>query len=181
MDEQAGYVYFRGGLSEAERDVVLAEVPDLTAVIHHSPTRIRFETWRPVALAAHGRAFGPEWEVRWEREGNGRFDVLVIGEQPNPNFATPTWQQSAPFTVDRPHQIYLWGDHWRSLIGAGDDAPHGWVQAQIEAELNYPVTGGGKNKPLARVEARHYRQAGVIRFTRFVRLQADRAQEANHG
>ncbi len=181
MDEQAGYVYFRGGLSEAERDAVLAEGPDLTAVIHHSPTRIRFEGWRPAALAAHGRAFGPEWEIRWERDGNGRYDVLVISEQPISRFTAPDWQLHSPYAVDKPQLIYLWGDHWRSLIGAGDDAPHGWVQAQIEAELSYPVTGGGKNKPLARVEARHYRQAGVIRFTRFVRLQADRAQEANHG
>jgi len=180
MDEQPGYVYFRGGLSRAERDAVLEGLPDLTAIIHHNATHIQFEAWRPAALTANGRAFGPEWEVRWEEDGNGRYDVLVIGERPNPNFATPGWQQSS-FTVDEPHSIYLWGDHWRSLIGADADAPDRWVQAQIEAELSYPVNGGGENKPLVRVEARHYRQAGVIRFTRFVRLQSEKAREAKNG
>lgn len=177
MDEQPGYVYFRGGLSAAERDDVLATVPNLTAVIHHSPTRIQFAAWRPAALAARGRAFGPEWEARWEEDGNGRYDVLVIGEQPDSRLTAPDWQLDASFSVDQPQEIYLWGDYWRSLMGAGDNAPDGWVQAQIEAALSYPVAGD-KDKPLVRVEARQYRQAGIIRLTRFICLKA---AEVNHG
>ncbi|MBE2199678.1 MAG: hypothetical protein IAE79_13770 [Anaerolinea sp.] len=177
MDEQTGYVYFRGGLSATERDAVLDALPNLTAVIHHSPTRIQFDAWRPAALAAHGRAFGPEWEVRWEGDGNGRYDVLVSGEQPNPHLTAPDWQLDAPFTVDKLQEIYLWGDYWRSRVGADDDADDRWVQPQIEAALSYPVAGD-KDKPLVRVEARQYRQAGIIRLTRFSHLKA---AEVNHG
>ncbi|MCZ7672177.1 MAG: hypothetical protein M5U34_36150 [Chloroflexi bacterium] len=122
-------------------------------------------------MAAHGRAFGREWEIRWDEDKNGRYDLLISGEQPPPHLDASLWQPLPALTVDEAELIYLWGDHWSSLMGADDKAPNEWVTAQIEASLNYPVTGGGSDKPLVRVEARRYREAGVIRFTRFVGLE----------
>jgi hypothetical protein len=180
MSEQTGYVYFRSGLSEAERDAALDGLEGLTAVIHYSATQMRFESWRPAELAANGRAFGPAGEARWEMDGDGRYSLLVSGETPRPELRGPGWQ-SGEMSVDPAETIYLWGDHWRSLVGANEAAPDGWVQAQIEADLRYPVQGGGRNQPLVQVEAQNYRQEGVIRFTRFVKLKTHRPREANHG
>ncbi len=184
MSEQTGYVYFGGGLSAAERDTALTSLDAagaLTAVIQHTPTRIQFQSWRPAELAEQGRAFGPEWEVRWQKGAeNGRYDLLIIGEQPRPELAAPRWTCSE-MNVDPPERIYLWGDHWRSLRGAGDGAPDGWVQAQITADLRYPVQNGGSDRPHVRVTARNYRQGGIVRFTRFATLRVAQTQEATHG
>lgn len=176
MAEQTGYVYFRSGVSEAERDTLLDELgAGFTAVIHHSPTHLQFEAWQPAVLAAVGRAFGPQWEVRWERTANGRYDLLVSGEQSHPGLRSPDWQLWPSLTVDNAEQLYLWGDHWLSLQGADEHVPHGWVQAQIEADLRYPGVDGGAARPLVRVGGRHYRHGGLIRFTRFTGLQATRS------
>ena len=81
---------------------------------------------------------------------------------------------------DEETDIFLWGKYWQSLAGADENNPAlqewGWVQAQIEADLHYPVQGS-KNKPMVKVKARTYRQQGVARLTRFVSVKSMPDQE----
>lgn len=172
-----GYVYFRDGLDEDGRDALLADLPGLEAVIHYSANRIRFEKWRPDALAPTGRAFGPELEVRWRPGPNG-VEMLVIGEEKRD--LGQGWDEDemdvdeadADEDSEKREEVYLWGAHWRSLEGAAaaEELPDGWVAAQVEADLDYPVNGGAA-KPRVVAQVRTYRQNGVARLTRFLKVR----------
>lgn len=168
-----GYLYFRDGVTAAERDRLLSG-ESFTAVIHHSPSRIRFEQALPAALLPSGQAFGPAVEIRWQPAVAGGWELLLISESPRPTLKQAGWQEME-MDVDDQETIILWGQHWTSLEGADEDNEAlqgwGWIQAQIEADLHYPV-GGSDNKPIVKVKAKTYRQQGVARLTRFVDVYA---------
>lgn len=167
-----GYVYYRGGLTAAERDQVLQQVSArLTAVIHHSPNQIHFVAWPAVTLGNSGRAFGETLEARWSPQEADRWEMMLLSETAQTDL--DGWQAST-MAADAPQTIWLWGNHWQSRAGAGqtETVPEGWVQAEIEADLHYPVSGSGQARPVVKVKARTYRQQGIVRLTRFMALAA---------
>jgi hypothetical protein len=76
--------------------------------------------------------------------------------------------------VDNEQSIILWGQHWTSLKGADKEAENlqewGWVQAQIEADLHYPVEGSKQQSSVA-LTTKTYRKEGIARLTRLVKIQ----------
>lgn len=158
----------------AERDALLAG-ETLTAVIHHSPGQIKFEAALPAALLLAGQAFGPQAEIRWQPTAPGAWEILLISETPRPALKQAGWQETEMDVDDGEQSIILWGQHWTSLHGADADdealQAWGWVQAQITADLHYPVPGN-QDRPGVKVKARTYRQQGVVRLTRFVEVYA---------
>jgi len=168
-----GYVYYRGRLTAAERDQILQQVgARLTAVIHHSPNQIHFAAWPALTLGNNGQAFGETLEARWWPQEADRWEMLLLSESAQTNLAG--WQAST-MDADAPQAIWLWGNHWQSLAGAGQagTVPEGWVQAEIAADLHYPVAGSGETKPIVQVKSRTYRQQGIVRLTRFMALTAE--------
>lgn len=174
-----GFLYFCDGVTAAERDQLLGG-ESFTAVIHHSPGQIRFDKDLPAFLLPAGQAFGPDGEMRWQPCGAGqpvlagKWEILLICETPRPALKQAGWQETE-MDVDDEESIILWGQHWTSLEGADENSEAlqgwGWVQAQIGADLHYPVGGSG-NKPIVKVRAKTYRQQGVVRLTRFVDVYA---------
>lgn len=176
-ETETGYVYNRSGVPLAERDALLQELgQELTAVIHYSQSRIQFAAWRPATLAANGQAFGPKLEVRWQPEGNGRWQMLFLSETEQPALEQKGWELTEMVVDSSTIEIWLWGSDWRKLVGADTavDLPSGWVQAEIPADLQYPVTGS-KQKPEVFLQGCRYSQAGINRFTRFTGIQAGTA------
>lgn len=172
------YGYFRGGLTQAERDSLLHQLLDVQChVIHYTVSRIRFDNWPQTKLDANGQAFGAALEVRWSPVGD-RFNLLVISDEAQAHLTAPPWEQMA---LERDSQakggdprIFLWGTHWASLLDA-DKAQaaglDGWVQAGIQAELHYPLAASAHNGAV-QVQTRQYRRQGVPCLTRFVSILA---------
>jgi hypothetical protein len=176
-----GYVYHRDKLSRAERDALLAGLAGLQVVIHHSAGRIACEAWPPPAGALPtGRAFGPALEARWSPAG-ADWDVQVLSE--TPQALGPGWAET-PLNADAPHTVTLWGRHWQAQSGAaaeGAALPEGWVQAEIPADLRYPVAGSAA-RPLVVARAITYRRDGLPQLTRFLSLEpaADTARQGEN-
>ncbi len=183
--------YFRSGLNQAERDNLLHQLlADDCYVIHHTVGRIRFARWPQSDLDTNGQAFGPNLEVRWSPAEDG-FDVLVVSDEEQPGLAAPQWEQIAlkrdsENAAAQKNQIFLWGTHWASLIGAEKAQAaglHGWVQAGIQAELHYPLAADPE-KGAVKVQTRQYRRQGIPCLTRFVRIlpvQEPGQEEVNDG
>lgn len=171
MDE-TGYVYYRAGLTTAERDKVLHDYAEqLQFVIHRSANQILFPAWQPQTLLPAGQAFGKQVEIRWQPSDHARWDVQLLSESRQPTLETAGWEHAEMDVTDE-WSVYLWGEHWASLRGADStaDLPDAWVQAQIEADLHYPVVGS-KNKPSVRATVKAYRQEGIVRLTRFTAVK----------
>lgn len=171
-EAQTGYVYFRPAATTAQRDALLADYgAQLTAVIHYSRNRIRFDAWPLAETLPAGQAFGPQVEIRWQPRG-AAWEVLLLSETAQPGLQEPDWQAQT-LKVDAEQRILLWGRHWRSLQGAAEAAelPDGWVAAQIEADLSYPVDGD-EERPEVKLVARTYRRKGIVRFTRLSGIAA---------
>lgn len=172
-----GYVYYRTGIKTAERDHLLNQMGGgKTAVIHHTTNRIQFESWPPaVAVAPHGQLFNQEVEVRWQPvEDSDAYELLVLSEQKRPNLLQSGWvcqEMETELTT-----IYLWGKHWQAQTGATSGTANGWVQAEIEADLSYPVIGN-KNQPMVQVGAVTYRRGGLPCFTRFTHVYPVKDEE----
>jgi len=175
-----GYLYFRAGATTQERDRQLQQ-ENIAAIIHHSANQIRFDDAQPANLLPHGQAFGPDAELRWRPDGSGQWELLLISEKCRSALSQTSWQETILDVDEKETSIFLWGKHWQSLEGADENNPAlqgwGWVQAQIKADLHYPVTGSAK-KPIVRVAARTYRQQGVVRLTRFVSMKPVKDEEA---
>lgn len=170
-----GYVYFRAGMTTAERQALLSS-EQITAVIHASPTVSRFDRNLPVALLPTGQAFGSLVEVRWQPDGVGGWELLLLSESRRRELHQAGWQETPMDVDDEEQSIILWGNHWTYLDGANpaDETLQewGWVQAQIEADLQYPVVGS-KSKPMVKVKAKTYRRKGIVQLTRFIDVYPD--------
>ncbi|MCP4424803.1 MAG: hypothetical protein GY803_09945 [Chloroflexi bacterium] len=171
---ETGYVYYRGGMTTAERKALLDAYENrLTAVIHYTPNQIAFEEWPPAALKPTGQAFGENVEIRWQADEKG-WRMLLLSETPQSGLTG--WEKTEMVAKTDDASLILWGDHWHSLAGAADSdqLPDGWVQAQIEADLHYPVAGGGADRSIVRAKTKTYYQRGMARLTRFTAVTATR-------
>jgi hypothetical protein len=156
-----------------------------TAVIHHTVNRIRFQAWPVSEIDPYGQLFNSEVEIRWQPDAtNGAFAILVISEKARPELLQAGWRQQEMTVDGQEDALYLWGKHWQGQTGATAAAegtlPSKWVQAEIEADLDYPVEGGQK-RPLVQVFARTYRQDGITRLVRFVRAIPVPDKERRYG
>lgn len=162
-----GYVYHRAGLDRAALDALLGGLGGLAFVIDHSATRIRCGRWPTAERLPAGRAFGRELEARWWPSGDG-YEAQIIRE--TPGAPGPGWSETR-LEADPAHTITLWGRHWQAQSGTSAATPDGWVQAEIPAELRYPVDGG-RERPLVQATAITYRRDGRPQLTRFLSLRA---------
>jgi hypothetical protein len=130
----------------------------------------------PDAAWVHGRAFGSELEVRWQRVADG-FDLLLLTE--TDISLPPGWEALPkddgllpnPDSADSGRQVMLWGTHISQLEqphhlagGEGDV----WIETRIPRPLRYPV-GGSPKWVRARVVV--YRCQGRPVLTRLVSLE----------
>lgn len=164
-----GYVYFRDGLDTAGRDSFLDQLSGLAYVIHANPSQIRFESWPVAELDNRGQAFGPQAEARWWPGAKGGWEMQVLSESA---LNLPGWQLTSMEVDDETSQFLLWGRHWHDLEGASqkENLPPGWVAAQVEATLYYPIPDG-QQWPTVAVKGYIYRQNGQARLTRFAVLE----------
>ena len=106
----------------------------------------------------HGRLFGINGEVRWEKTAEHSYVLLWLSEGdgeddlPEPFTALGgEWETSAPQDV--------------FLLGGGETSP--WRDTRIPRELKYPYPKGWCESPQVRVV--HYKdlRSQTIRFTRY--------------
>jgi hypothetical protein len=175
MPESAqGYVYYQDGVSTEERDTLLqAYEQALAFVIHHSPNQICFDKWRPDVLLPQGQAFGKTVEIRWWPQGDDQWAVHLLSEAVQTRLTVNSWQLTEMDVDAELTRPFLWGNHWQSLKGA-ENKPEltGWTEAQIDAQLDYPVANGGRDFPSVRLSGYLYRQHGIVRLTRLVKAWA---------
>ncbi|MEJ5312388.1 MAG: hypothetical protein WHX52_21700 [Anaerolineae bacterium] len=111
----------------------------------------------------HGRAFGPEMEVDWWREGK-TFRLRVLSESQLP--AGVVWTEpdgEAPVAQGTPRPMLLYGSH-------DDKSPQErptWSETRIPRHLAHPISS---DKPPRRVAllGQDYARAGAVVITRLI-------------
>ena len=130
----------------------------------------------PDASWSHGRAFGAELEVRWDRAKDG-FDLLLLTEKPWPSL--PGWEPlpgsgHVPIPDSAaPGQILLWGTHISALEHphrlAGDTG-NASIETRIPRPLAYPLSATSR-RVRARVMVYRCRERPIL--TRLVAVEGD--------
>lgn len=112
----------------------------------------------------HGRAFGPELELRWEQRQDG-FEVRVITDGGAPPNGLACSEIPFDLAADEDEQRLL-------LVGERDrDRPSDrptWSVARIPRYLAYPADGSAARVALAQ---RVYRKSGQVVATRLLRVE----------
>jgi hypothetical protein len=156
--DQLEYLYNE---SEAAIDLTTYHFPDVTCI--------------------HGRAFGLQLEVRWQRVRNG-FDLLLLTET---DLKAEGWQSIAedqdtlpvPDSIDPSGQVVLWGTHIsrlrypHRLAGTQGNA---WIETRIPRHLQYPVQG---QPQWVKARIIVYRCQGRPVLTRLVELEGEEENE----
>lgn len=147
-----------------------------------SETTIDLLAYRPPDPAwTHGRAFGAEMEVRWQRVG-ASFDLLLMTERELP--LPDGWvgledasQLPCPDSADPPGQILLWGTHISHLDTSHYLASKGgnaWIETRIPRSLHYPLDGTPR---WVKANVIVYRCQGRPVLTRMVGLEGEEYDE----
>jgi hypothetical protein len=150
---------------------IYAEEP---ATIHLTAYR------RPDPYWSHGRAFGPDLEVRWSRRRDGKVDLTLLTESDLPEQVD--WQpipllENASATLEavvEDGRVMLRGvsrRHGKSPYGGDPKAPNEWTESRIPRPLAYPVDAGDPPRRWARLSVRTYRVNGCPLLTRMVDLE----------
>jgi hypothetical protein len=117
----------------------------------------------PDRLWPQGRMFHAAVEVRWEpaRGERAMFQVLLVGDE---QLTSPGdgWAGDV-FEVGPERQALLWGER-----RPGDEA---WREDRIPRSQHYPVEWS-VDRPMVAIVTRDYMQGGIVRLTRFLRVQA---------
>lgn len=117
-----------------------------------------------IAAWPAGRIFGPQGELRWQRE-DGITHVVLVSERGAPPLpftgAMATTEVETAATV-----VYLWGN------GIGNGV---WQEQRLPDPLRYPVRGEGAGRRVL-LQMRRYRETarmddGTIDFVRYVGLE----------
>lgn len=118
----------------------------------------------PATLWPVGRVFCEKAEVRWQAGGPpGCYAVQLVTERDDLNLPESEWKPGESFEVGGEYSTYLWGER------SSSDAL--WAETRIPRVQSYPVRPkDGQTMVVAR--ARDYRQGGLVRLTRLVRLAA---------
>lgn len=148
------------------------EAADIHLIKYHRPE----PTW------AHGRAFGPRFEVRWSRRLDGEVDLVLLTES---ELEIPHDWQPLPLLADAKYPVHaVVEDEWVTLRGVsrrhetspygGDvDAPMEWTDSRIPRAIVYPVEAGAGTPPQrwARLRVKIYRANGCPVLTRLVGIK----------
>lgn len=147
----------------------------LTYLYFESESTIDLQAYRPPDPSwTHGRAFGPELEVRWDKTAEG-FDLLLLTEmelEPSAGWERVTAPLPVP-DVAVSSQIVLWGTHVSKLryphrLAGGTDSA--WIETRIPRPLDYPVAG---TPTRVRASVMVYQSQGKPLLTRLVAVEGD--------
>jgi len=120
---------------------------------------IELERWE------HGRAFGPQMEVDWWREGE-TFRLRALSESKLPEGVN--WQEPdngpASVAMGAPRAMMLHGTHDEK---SPSDRPT-WSEARVPRHLAYPVQVGSPPPERVTLLGQDYARRGVVVLTRLV-------------
>lgn len=150
------------------------------------PAAIYLESYRqPVPHWTHGRAFGPDLEVRWTRRRAGQVDLALLTESPLPEREQKDagWQpipllaDGAPATLDAQVEdggVMLLGvsrRHEKSPRGGDPSAPNEWTDSRVPHPLVYPVRAEDPPQRWVRLKTKTYRANGCPLLTRMLGME----------
>jgi hypothetical protein len=116
----------------------------------------------PSQLWSRGRVFSERLELRWQRTGQGKLKVQLLGEENFPEadvfeLADNSWD------VTEEKKIILWGNKKE-----GEETPY-WIEVKVPRGLNYPVE---KGKTAAIIALDYLSPRGTVQYTRFKGVKA---------
>lgn len=137
---------------------------------------VYFEDLEDVGRWSQGRAFGPDLEIRWERDGDG-YELLSLTEREDLSPSGGDWQAvEAGIDGLEERAVLLWGTHRHHLpsthrqYSESEEVPDEWIETRIPRPLRYPVEGGPAH---VRIAALDYQRQGVTVLTRFREVMSD--------
>lgn len=176
MNSQAGYSHAQTGIGEAALCQLALGLCGTPAYLYQQDPGAISLTRLPDGFtpALAGRAFGPQAEVRWERDTGAldAYTVLVLSELPQT--LPGVWRTQEYEAIAQ--QIYL--------LGAWQPEEQAWIEVRLPHPLAYPLTGPDNAMARLTASALEYRLEGMVQYTRFAGLQVkslQQHQEARNG
>ncbi len=122
---------------------------------------VKLERWE------HGRAFGPDLEIDWWREGEVfRLRALVEGDLPKGVEWSEPEDGAALVAVGVSRSILLYGTHDKK---PSPDQPT-WSEARVPRHMAYPVQFEGSPPHQVMLVGQDYARLGVVVLTRLVEV-----------
>jgi hypothetical protein len=167
--------------------MILESIPQAFLSPQERQEGLRFEKFNPgedFNLWARGRIFHPQFELRWEREGEV-FKVVYMGSK---NLAELGFQEEKDLDLSHSSLVdyYLWGrkveDEDLKKIGQPEGgtsaASQGlFVESQIPRLLYYPIEGKSRQKKKFRIrlKVKEYLDPDTAKqiYYRFVGLEEE--------
>lgn len=115
---------------------------------------------------AHGRAFGPESELTWWRQADGRYQLRLLSESVAPD-GDILWQAGEPLAADPPYQSLLFGTYDDDSAG---DVPS-WSEARIPRRLHYPLAADSPPAEQVALRLQNLRYHGIAIGTRLLAVE----------
>lgn len=141
------------------RDLLAGEA--LGAVSEDRRPGVPLERWE------EGRAFGPDLEVDWWREGDGYRLRALLEEGDEPKAKGVSWSEASGGQLIAQEERYI------VLHGTKDEssgAPPSWSEARVPRPLAYPYESEADEALPERIALRgqDYARNGIITLTRLV-------------
>ncbi len=166
-NDTRGFVYRRSAVPETEVQTLFT--PGLKWAQVSSLERSEFCRWSadlPV-LWPQGRAFGRNREVRWQRQSDGLYNVMVLTEETEYRPTGTGWTQVAPdIDGSLERQLLLWGELTRNSESSLE-----WIELRIPQALHYPVEVDRNSGLHVVISARDYTVGGIPVMTRWYNLK----------
>lgn len=153
------------------------------------PANIYLDSYRqPDPHWTHGRAFGPNLEVRWTRRRDGQVDLALLTESPlSEREQNKTGWQPIPLlahlSTDPPASLDAQVDdgwvmqlgvsrrHEKSPHGRDPNAPNEWTDNRVPRPIVYPLDAGDPPRRWVRLQVKTYRANGCPLLTRMVGME----------
>ncbi len=142
-----------------------AERPETTELLWLAESQADWQQW------PYARAFGPESELNWQRQEDGRYTLRLLTDAPPPVLTGLDWGAAAvwqPFGSEQSTWLHGRLDEDRSEV----QGELTWSEARIPRWLAYPL--GAETAPPERVvlQVQTYAQGGIVGLTRLLAVQA---------
>jgi hypothetical protein len=122
---------------------------------------VKLERWE------HGRAFGPEIEIDWWREGEVfRLRALSNSDLPGPVEWLELEEEATLAAVGGPRLVLLHGSY---DTGSAPTRPT-WSEARVPRHLAYPVQFGGLAPQRVALLGQDYARQGIVVLTRLIEV-----------
>lgn len=144
---------------------VYAERPETTELLWLAAVQPNWQQW------PYARAFGPESELSWQQQANGRYTLRLLTDSTPPVLAGLDWGAATSWQpFGREQSTWLHGRLDEDRSEAQGELT--WSEARIPRWLAYPLAAEAAPPERVVLQVQTYAQDGIVGLTRLLAVQA---------